>query len=202
MSRKAASQQTRTDILDAAWDLISEQGAEVSMSLIAEAAGVSRQAVHLHFGTRGGMLTAMVRRVDERLKIKERMFAAFEIEDPEGRLDKVISVWLDFVQDIYPVANDLIRLRETDADAANAWEDRMADLRSWLTVLVRSLKSDGALAPEWTGREATEYLWAAFSVQIWGLLVHDCQWRPNRSVAVLRSSIKKVLLAQAGGVRT
>ena len=36
------------------------------MAEIAKAAGVSRQAVYLHFGTRGGMLMALVKRADRR----------------------------------------------------------------------------------------------------------------------------------------
>lgn len=195
MAKKETGRKTRDEILDAAWDLVSEKGAEVSMTEIAAAAGVSRQAVYLHFGTRGGVLMALVKRADERFRIKELMFGAFEIEDPERRLQQTIDTWIDFVQKIHPVAKDLIRLRETDADASAAWEDRMSDLRNWLVVLVRSLKADGALAPGWTVKEAAEYLWAAFSVQMWGLLVNDCGWRPRRASAVLKSSISRALIA-------
>ena len=169
------------------------------MARIAKAAGVSRQAVYLHFGTRGGMLMALVKRADQRFEIREGLFAAFGIADPAERLDASVGVWLDFVIRIQPVARDLIRLRETDPDAAGAWEDRMAELRSWLRVLVGSLDADGALAPGWTAQEATEYLWAASSVQMWGLLVRDCGWRDARAASALRTSIAKVLLREPSG---
>ncbi|MEM6448510.1 MAG: helix-turn-helix domain-containing protein, partial [Cyanobacteria bacterium P01_D01_bin.123] len=129
MSSKARYRLTREEILDAAWALVSERGAEVSISEIAKAAGISRQSVYLHFGTRGGLLMALVRRADDRFEIKERLFACFDIVDPRERLQDSIRVWIDFVIEIYPVAKELVRLRETDQDAATAWEDRMSDLR-------------------------------------------------------------------------
>ena len=122
-------EKTREDILDAAWDLISVEGADVSVARIAKSAGISRQSVYDHFGTRGGMIFAMVRRIDERLSIKEELFAAFEKPDPRARLAITIDTWIDFVKEIYPVATDLIRLRATDQDVANAWEDRMSELK-------------------------------------------------------------------------
>lgn len=185
---------TREEILDAAWALVSEKGAEVSIADIAKAAGISRQSVYLHFGTRGGLLMALVRRADDRFEIKERLFACFDIADPQERLQASIRVWIDFVLKIHPVAKDLVRLRETDQDAAAAWEDRMSDLRDWLTILIQSLKSDNALSDDWSIQEASEYLWASFSVQMWSLLTLDCQWSRDRAETVLVRTITKTLL--------
>lgn len=164
------------------------------MSEIAKAAGISRQAVYLHFGTRGGLLMALVKRADERFEIKEGFFEALKTRSPSERLDSCLRVWLKFVPKILPVARDLIRLRATDPDAAAAWEDRMADLRSWLRQLVESLKADGALAPSWTVKEATDYLWIASSVQVWDLMTVERAWKKKRARAVVRDSIAKVLL--------
>ncbi len=194
MSSSRKYENTRAELLDVAWDLISEKGADVSIADIGRAAGISRQSVYLHFGTRGGLLIALVRRADERYDIKHNLFSAFELADPAARLDRTISVWLEFIPKIYPVAKDLIRLRETDPDAAAAWEDRMAELRSWLLVLTKSLKTDGSLKPDWTASDACDYLWATFSVQTWGLLVHDCGWNPEKAGLVIRSSLVEVLI--------
>lgn len=194
MSSKARYKRTREEILDAAWTLVSEKGAEVSISEIAKAAGISRQSVYLHFGTRGGLLVALVRRADDRFEIKERLFACFDIVDPRERLQESIRVWIDFVIKIHPVAKDLVRLRETDQDAATAWEDRMSDLRDWLTILIQSLKSDNELSDDWSIKEATEYLWASFSVQMWSLLTLDCQWSFERTEVTLVRTITKTLL--------
>jgi hypothetical protein len=105
-------------------------------------------------------------------------------------------VWLDFVPEIVPVARDLIRLRDTDAEAAAAWEDRMTDLRTWLGQLAASLDRDGALADGWSVSEAADYLWAATSVQSWSLLVSDCRWPATRADAVLTDAACAALLGK------
>jgi AcrR family transcriptional regulator len=188
---------TRTEILDRAWDLISARGAEVSLAEIARAAGISRQSVYDHFGSRGGLLLALVRRTDERLDIKARFDRAFEIADPVRRLETAVEVWIRFVQEIYPVASDLIRLRTTDEDASAAWEDRMSELKDWLETLTGSLERDGVLQAAWSAKEASDYLWASFSVQTWGLLTRDCGWPEEAAQDVLKRTICQTLLRPA-----
>ncbi|MEM1048625.1 MAG: TetR/AcrR family transcriptional regulator [Pseudomonadota bacterium] len=200
MSSSRRLQKTRAEILDAAWDLVSVKGAEVSLQEIARAAGISRQSVYDHFGSRGGLLMALVRRADDRFDIKNGLFSAFARADPLERLDTSIDVWVDFVERIFPVATDLIRLRATDPDASAAWEDRMADLRSWLVVLTESLEKDRALGAGWTAQAAAEYLWAAFSVQMWGMLTKECGWTADQARAVLRRTIRAALFS--GSVAT
>ncbi|QFT31847.1 DNA-binding transcriptional repressor AcrR [Labrenzia sp. THAF82] len=194
MSSQSRVQRTRTEILDSAWTLISERGAEVSVAEIAKASDISRQSVYDHFGSRGGLILALVRRADERLDIEAKLFSAFKTADPEERLKATISVWIQFVQEIFPVATDLIRLRATDEDASLAWEDRMSELREWLLELTRTLEQDRALQPTWSAKEASEYLWASFSVQMWGLLTQDCGWQRGVAQDVLIRTICQALL--------
>ena len=65
---------TRTRILEATWGLMEERlGRGVRMSDIAEAAGVSRQAVYDHFGSRAELMAATVRYGDVLLGLGERL---------------------------------------------------------------------------------------------------------------------------------
>lgn len=194
MSTNSRSVTTRREILDAAWNLIVQRGAEVSIAEIAAAAGISRQAVYLHFGTRGGLLMALVQRADERLRIREKFQVAMERPGGQDRLDAWLAAWFAFVPEILPVARDLVRLRPTDPDAAAAWEDRMADLRGWLRELVASLAADGALRDGWSIDEATDYLWTASSVQVWDLLAVERGWGSGPTAGLLRRTIPLTLL--------
>lgn len=194
MSNLKRSERTRREILDAAWDLIAERGAAVSMSEIAAAVGMTRQSVYVHFGSRGGLLMALVRRADERFYIWEGFAAAMEVKDSAERLDACLAVWLDFVPKIHPVATDLIRLRATDEDAAQAWSDRMSDLLKFYRRLVGGLQKDGALAPQWSVPRAADYLWAASSVQAWDLLVQDRGWSRDAAGKIIRSTVAGALL--------
>ena len=55
---------TRRRILQAAWELLEQRGAGVRLVDVADRAGVSRQAVYLHFGDRSGLLVALVDFID------------------------------------------------------------------------------------------------------------------------------------------
>ncbi|WP_417464568.1 TetR/AcrR family transcriptional regulator [Kordiimonas sp.] len=194
MSSKRDKKATREEILDAAWELVAEKGAQVGMAEIAAIAGVSRQSVYLHFGNRGGLLMALLKRTDDRLGIREAFEAARATPTPAAKLDATLKVWFDFVAEILPVARDIIRLRATDKEAEAAWLDRMADLRRWMKLLVSDISGAGALRPHWQVDSATDYLWAAASVQAWALLVDDSGWSPADASRTLRQSIADSLL--------
>ena len=198
MSINVRGEKTRAEILDAAWDLISDQGADVSVSKIAAAVGISRQTVYLHFGSRGGLLVALVRRADERFEIKEQFVTALHQKEPKERLAMTLEAWLTFVPKIFPVAKDLIRLRETDSEAAAAWADRMGELQEWLLDLMRSLRRDGALKAHWTPETASQLFWAQTSVQVWGLLKNDCGWTGEALAENLHKVLADSLLQESG----
>ena len=196
VSRNSRGNRTRAEILDKAWDLISEQGADAKISEIAKAVGVSRQAIYVHFNSRGGLLVELVKRADERFEIKEAFDAALAIDDPKDRLIATLDAWLVFVPKIYPVAKDLIRLQDTDPEASIAWNDRMSDLRRWLLTLSKSLRRDGALKTSWTPEKASQFFWTQSSVQAWGLLRYECGWSEKEIAGRLKDSLVSTLLKE------
>jgi len=194
MSKNKKSDRTKAEILDAAWDLMTERGSAVSMAEIAQAAGVTRQLVHHYFGSRGALLMALVRRADERFNIWEGFEAGLKLADPADRLRACLEAWLAFVPKIHPVATDLIRMRATDADAEAAWADRMNELRDFFATLTKSIQRDGALADGWTARKAAEFIWASCSVQYWDLLVRECGWNRAEAGKTIYVTIARTLL--------
>jgi len=146
------------------------------------------------------LLLALVQRVDDRFAIKEDFYDAMLLASPAKRLKKCLSIWFDFVIKIYPVASDLTRLRKTDPDAAAAWDGRMKLLRSWERELIKSLARDNALATGWSVSDATDFLWAVSSVQIWELLVYDRSWGETKAAEVLQSTITQCLVRDVSTV--
>lgn len=66
-SSRLSKQARREQLLDAALTIVRTQGADgLTLVTLAEAAGVSRPITYDHFGTRGGLLLALYRRLDER----------------------------------------------------------------------------------------------------------------------------------------
>ena len=171
------AQRTRAAILDAAWELVAERGLDVGMGEIADRVGMTRQSLYVHFGSRGGLLIALVRRADEREAIHARFAEALAVAGPAERLDAFLSAWLDFVPVIHPVARRLIAAASQDEAAAAAWTDRMDELVGGFRRLTRSLARDGALAPGWSAARAADYLWAATSVSTW----RHTSAKPSRS---------------------
>lgn len=187
---------SRSAILDVAWRLIGERGLAVSMAEIADAVGMTRQSIYVHFKTRGGLLVALVRRVDEREDIHAQFLRALERPDAAERLDAFLGVWLDFVPKIHPVAHQLIAARRHDAEAAAAWRDRMDELREGFLRLTRSLRREGVLGGDWTAPAAADYLFAGASVQAWELLAVDLGWGARKTSTTLRRALARAVLAR------
>ena len=80
--------ETRTRILKAALALLeASQGEGVRMSDIAKRAGITRQALYLHFSTRAALLIATTYYLDEVKGVEERLVASRTAQTGVERLD-------------------------------------------------------------------------------------------------------------------
>jgi AcrR family transcriptional regulator len=90
---------TRTRILDAALVLIGRHGvARTSLEDVAVGAGVSRQTVYRHAGSRDGLLTLLVLREEERVLARLREVVEGQ-QELRAALEAAIGVALRFAQD-------------------------------------------------------------------------------------------------------
>lgn len=186
---------TRAEILDVAWTLFAKKGTAASMAEVAEAAGLTRQAIYVHFRSRGGLLVALVRRADERADIHAQFRRALSTAKAADRLEAFLGVWFNFVPEIYPVASMLSRARADDPEAAAAWTDRMTALHHGFGSLATSLRRDGALAGGWTAPAAADYLWAGSSLPTWELLAITRGWGAAKTSKILRRTLAAAVLA-------
>lgn len=194
----SANPHTREKILMAAWKLLeAAPGAGVRMSDIARQAGISRQAVYLHFPTRAELLIATTRYLDEVRNVDERLAESRAASRGVERLDAFIEAWGNYIPEIYGVARALLAMKDTDEAAAAAWTDRMQAVRHGCLAAVRALKEDGALSPGWSTKRATDILWAMLSVRQWELLTRDCGWSQERYVETMKALARRVLVADA-----
>ncbi len=185
---------TRKKILEAtARLLLDSKGKGVRMADIAGAAGVSRQAVYLHFASRAELMIATVRYLDDVHGLKARL-ERFEAETTGiGRLDAFIEFWGNHVQEIYGVAKALMAARETDEAAAAAWKDRMDSVRSGCREVIEALNRDGSLAPEWPPNDAVDLLWTMLSIPTWERLTIECGWPVEKYVKGMQEILKRIL---------
>jgi AcrR family transcriptional regulator len=189
---------TQERILRAARALLEEHGAAaVRLEDVGKRAGVSRQAVYLHFGSRAGLLVELVHWIDHEGRFPER--AARVVRETGGALatlDAYLDLWTTYVPRIQPVAHALLAERATDEAADAAWRDRMDALHGALERLVEALEREGLLAEPWTRREAADWLWALVSVQVFDALA-ERGWSRRRWADRLRRVVHAALVSGA-----
>jgi len=172
---------TREKILIAARSLLEKgEGSGVRMSDIAKKAGVSRQALYLHFATRAELLIAVTYYVDELYDSEARLAPSRAAKTGVERLDAFVSAWTAYIPKIYPTGRALMAMGDTDEEAASAWALRMEDMREGCEAAIKALATDGTLAPDHSPKEATDILWMLLSVRNWEHLTQACGWSQRR----------------------
>ncbi|GAA0956690.1 helix-turn-helix domain-containing protein [Actinocorallia libanotica] len=184
---------SRIGILQSARRLIAERGAAITMAEVARAAGVSRQAVYLHFSSRASLFMAVVRYMDEEDGIQARCQEALRAADPVEALRAFTLTWLRYAAGIRPVAMALSSSRHEDPDASAAWNDRMADLRAGFLAAVSAVASAGRLRPGLDVSAASEIAWAMTSVPVWEQLTVDCGRPPAEAEQHLGDAVINAL---------
>ncbi len=170
---------TRTRILETAWALILERGADsVTVAEIAVGAGVSRQLVYFHFQNRAGLLVAMARHHDRRSGFLERVVASRSLPPAEG-LEELLRAWCEYVPEIMPVARALEAAVISGDEGGAVWRDRLNDLWEAFRIAVERVERDGRLAEGWTVEDATDWIWARSHLTAWQHLVGERGWSPD-----------------------
>lgn len=166
---------TRDRILAACLELL-ENGSNARMSDIAKRAGVSRQAVYLHFGSRAELLIETTFFVDKLHNVDTRLAPSREAKTGEIRLAAYIDAWAAYLPIVWPLLNALRAMGPGDAEAQAAVDQRMQDMKEGCDAAIMALKRDGMLSSTYTAQQATDLLWAVLQPEVWHRLVDTCGW--------------------------
>ena len=188
--------ETRTRILEASVRLLEEhRGRSVRMGDIARAAGISRQAVYLHFASRADLLEASTRYLDEKLGLEQRLVRSRSVDSGAERLDAYIEFWGNYIPEIYGVAKALLDAQDSDEAAATAWNERMLAMRDGCRAAIEALEYDGNLSKAWSRREATDFLWTMLSIRNWEQLTQECGWPSRKYIQRMQVVARLTLVA-------
>jgi AcrR family transcriptional regulator len=171
--QKMPTEETRARVLDAAWERVRERGT-LSVKDVAAAAGVSRQLVYFHYGSRAGLLTAMARHRDEASGFAAQVAAAGELP-PREALERLLRAWCAYLPDILPVARALEAAAIAGDEGGEAWRDRMSELRAVFGQAVARVP----LATGWTVETATDWIWSRLQPSAYDHLVTERGWTPR-----------------------
>ncbi len=188
---------TRTRILEATWHLMEQhRGVGISMAVIARKAGISRQALYLHFASRVALVTETVKYVDEVKGLSERLKLFETAQTGEELLEACIEVWGNYIPEIYGIARALLSSLDTDEAASTAWNGCMDTLRQVCTKAVATLHKEGRLSGGWKPSQASDLLWTLLSIQNWEQLTIVCGWSNKKYVEWMKKIAKRSFVTE------
>lgn len=192
---------TRQRILAAARALLEQApGFNVSMAQIAERAGVSRQALYLHFADRTSLFLEVSRVADATTRTPDRQRRVDDAPTGRDALREAIALQAWLKPRLRGIATALDVLRRTDPAADAAWKEREHARLQRCEQVVRRLDAEGDLASAWEVRTAAQSLWAMTSQRVWDDLVVDQGWSTAQYREHLTELLEAALLRPEGDV--
>ncbi|HYJ20943.1 MAG TPA: TetR/AcrR family transcriptional regulator [Solirubrobacterales bacterium] len=171
------SEKTRRRLLDATRELLESPGeSHAGLERIAARAGHSRQAIYRHFGSRAGLLKAVLADIDERGGAEASVRKVLDAGDARAVLDGLVAWWAGYVSGFAGVARSVYAGRASDPALAAAWDDRMEALLGVCRLVVDRCADQGRLRAGLERSVATEMLWGMLSIPLWDQLTVDRGW--------------------------
>lgn len=179
--RVARGERSRRAALAAAKELLAARGFEaLSMSEIADRAGISRRALYNHFPTRTKLVGALFDFIAETEGLADSTQRVWQCRDGASALRE----WAAHVARYHPrllrIDRAVSRVRDTDPDAMRHWQRvRRAKLEN-CERLVRMLTAAAQLAPGWTEESAARMIYALTTSDLVEALMVDMKWSERR----------------------
>jgi len=191
------TEDTKRKILEAARRLLLQRGFHgVAMAEIASEAGVSRQAVYLHFHSKPELLVAMAEYGDREAGVPEILSRLSQATTPAEIVNAGVAAYAEIQPRIHDIATVVYAARQSDPAAEAAWQNRMAARRTGIKHDMERLQGMGALAEGWTADEAADFAWALLSLHTYEYLVVERGWPIDRFVERLQETLRQTLLNQ------
>jgi AcrR family transcriptional regulator len=171
--------ETRVRLLDAARELLVKRGFHgVGLEDIAQAAGVSRQAVYKsHFASKAELLLELVRHVHVAENLDELTRPVYEAQSGLAMLEETIRAIVKIETRLHDLSMVLSTTASTDADAAAAWRDRMEVKRGAFRAALSRVEAEGRFNAAWKLEEAVDLLLTLVSVDAYQQLVVERGWK-------------------------
>jgi AcrR family transcriptional regulator len=177
----ARSRRTRTALLSSAREILETRGFEaLTMTAVAEQAGVTRRAAYLHFATRAELIGALFDFVADTEGLEESLRRVWEAPDAVSALDEWAAHLARYHVRLLAVDRAVERVRHVDADAAAHRKRVVAEKLSNCRRLVSRLEQERRLARSWTEETASDMLFSLISSDMIEALTLDRRWSRRR----------------------
>jgi AcrR family transcriptional regulator len=188
---------TRIAILEAARAVFEEQGYfGAALEVVAKKAGVSRQAIYLHFASKADLLTEL------HLHIYETDVAPALERHPVWTqptaleaLDALVAVDAEVASKVWKIHEALVVARRHHPEVDETLRPREEERYQELVRLGRWLKKDGELPPKMRVATFADLLWGLGSLGTFQNLVIERGWSTDRWTRWVRNTIRAQLVA-------
>jgi AcrR family transcriptional regulator len=192
--REEQANETRRRIRASARKLFADQGfAETTIAQIAEDAGVAPQTVYAVFGSKGGIVGAMLEDLEESADLDTWVTRMMAEEDPHRQLRIFVSWIRTLFEKGAPILRAALAAR-SEPDVAAFAERGDQNRRSGTTRLSQIWSRKGVLRKELDSTDAAERLWLLTSVEQYLLATDMLGWSPDRYEQWLGDLLDRELL--------
>ena len=177
----ARSRRTRAALLAAARAILEEDGFDaLTMTAVAERAGVTRRAVYMHFPSRAELVSGLFDHVARVEGLADSLREVWAAPDAIAALDAWAAHLARYHPRVLAVDRAVQRMWRLDPDAAAHRKRVVAEKLSNCRRLARRLDDEGRLAAGWTPESAADMLFALISSDAIEALIVDRRWSRQR----------------------
>jgi AcrR family transcriptional regulator len=164
--RQARVDETRRRIIESARELFGGDGFHrVGLEQVAEHAGVGRKTIYFQFGSKLGLLEALIGDMSRRAGVTDFVEDALTDDEPARGLRRFVSGTCALWEHDANLCRALVTLATSDVDARSIIDRVGAARLEDLVRLTRRARRLGRLDPRWTPTRAAEALWVLTSFE-------------------------------------
>jgi AcrR family transcriptional regulator len=203
---QARTRLARAAVVEAARHLFLQRGyGATTVEAITEQAAVPTATVYRLFSSKHGILKALFDvsivgdHEDVPMADRPQVRSLVTDGDAEKQLAGFVQVIVQVNERVAPLYKILVSAADTDPEAAALLDDLTRQRQQGQRMLSRSLARAGALRPDLRERDAADIVHALGSPELYGLLVVDRGWKPERYTRWLERTLVDQLLARQLG---
>jgi AcrR family transcriptional regulator len=199
--RRAAAQETRRRLAEAAREIFLQQGYTAArMADIAAAAGVSHETLYSAFGPKAKLVRHLIdiaiSGADEPVPPQDRAWVReVEAEPDPARKIELFARGIRLMQErTAPLWSVVLAAAATDSELKALVDELNARRATHMRLFVDDLARSGGLRPGQTPEAANDVIWAMTSSEFYVLFVLERGWSPEAFEAWVADAWKRLLL--------
>ena len=200
--RKAQADETRRQILTAAYKLFIERGyAGATIEAIATEAGVAPETIYAVLKNKRKILVSLINflsatRAEERVPLLQRAGpqAVAQEHDQRRQLQMFAQVVADNLEGNASISEIILVAAKTEQDVEKIMKQIIKQRRQHMAVAVQQIASNGPFRENIDEEYATDIVWTLTSPEVFLLLTRDLGWPKEKYAQWLADTLARVLL--------